>query len=585
MSHDDDVSSTGPVADDARDDAQAPNASSDAATVPMGHAAAAVTSPDTLVAVPPGSDALAAMAARVQARAEEEGAGSSEPEKPALTDSFVAKCSKYAEKGDGILHSAMFQGRLVYVPETKTWYEWAAHYWEKTHIHRVEASVEEVGAKYREVAEAYRKKSQQADDADEKSEGKILKSIADRLERRAANLNSVKGITACLKCTLNCQAPLIASPDIWDTDPWLISVFNGVVDLKTGELRPGRPNDYIRKSCPVEWKGLHHPAPSWERFLQEIIGAADGVLPYLHKTLGYAITGNANENIFLMLYGEQGRNGKTIFMETIKRALGPYMGPMKAELLLERNIPKDPDSATPTIMNMNGMRIMYAAETSENRRFSTAQVKWLSGSDMLTGRYLWDKEDTEFSPTHTLFLLTNFMPGATAHDSAFWERLRLINFPFRFVENPKGDMERPRDIKLFDKLLEELPGVLAWLVRGCLLYRKEGLKAPPAVLKSIEDYRTEQDTMQVFVDMCLQKASVEDRLSASEIYEVYREWHKHNVHPDPRRVPNMNVFGRQLKTKVEKRKVGGLYWYYGVRWSEGADKYASRAGPKDSPGP
>ena len=529
----------------------------------------------------PSPEELAAMADAVQLRSDEESIGFTDPDKPALTDSFVAKCSKFADKGDGILHSTMFKGRLVYVPEVKSWYAWRSHFWENTHIHAVEATVEEVGAKYRETAESYRDKSQQAEDAGEKSETKILKAVADRLEARAAKLNSTKGISNCLRCTLNNQDPLTTRPDIWDKDPWLLAVQNGVVDLKTGELRPGRPEDYISKFCPVDWKGLHHPAPTWEKFLAEVIGAADGVLPYLHKVLGYAITGNSNENIFLMLYGEQGRNGKTIFMETIKRALGPYMGPMKAELLLERKVPKDPDSATPTIINMNGMRIMYASETSENRRFSTSQVKLLSGADMLTGRYLWDKVDTEFSPTHTLFLLTNFFPHASAHDAAFWERLRVINFPYRFVENPKGEMERPRNINLFNELMEELPGILAWLVRGCLLYRKEGLKPPAAILDSVADYRGEEDTMQPFVDMCLEKAGADQRLSSTEIYEVYKEWHRHNVHPDPRRVPNMHSFGRQIKGKVEKRKVGGLYWYYGVRWAEGADKYAPRTGKQD----
>ena len=101
-----------------------------------------------------------------------------------------------------------------------------------------------------------------------------------------------------------------------------------------------------------------------------------------------------------------------LIMETLKKVLGPYMGPVPAELLLDRKIPKDPDSASPTIMNMKGMRIIWASETNENRRFSTAQVKLLSGSDSLTGRYLWDKQNTEFRPTHTLFLLTNFLPAA-----------------------------------------------------------------------------------------------------------------------------------------------------------------------------
>ena len=70
------------------------------------------------------------------------------------------------------------------------------------------------------------------------------------------------------------------------------------------------------------------------------------MLPWLHKVLGYAITGQSTEPLFPMLYGERGRNGKTVVMETLKKVLGPYMGPVPAELLLDRKIPKDPDSAS-----------------------------------------------------------------------------------------------------------------------------------------------------------------------------------------------------------------------------------------------
>ena len=231
----------------------------------------------------------------------------------------------------------------------------------------------------------------------------------------------------------------------------------------------------MRRACPVEWTGLNTPAPVWEQSLSEILGAYDGVIDYVQKVLGYAITGMSTEPLFLMLYGDRGRNGKTVIMETLKKVLGPYMGPVPAEMLLDRNVPKDPDSASPTIMNLNGLRVVWASETNENRRFSTSQVKLLSGSDSLTGRYLWDRENTEFRPTHTLFLLTNFLPRAPAHDSAFWERLRMINFPYRFVDQPKGEYDRPRNPKLEKLLEDELPGILAWLVRGCLMFQKDGL--------------------------------------------------------------------------------------------------------------
>lgn len=520
---------------------------------------------------------LDAMAARVDANVQKLAAEQTVASAETITPDFVAKCSGFAEKGDGVLHSALFRDKLVYVPETKTWYAWQGQHWEATHIHRVEASVEEVGVKYKEIAAHYDKLAIEARDAGDKEQGTRLDATAERLRKRAMYLNSSRGVNACIKFTLANTAPLITRPDIWDADPWLLGMTNGVVDLRTGEHRPGRPTDYMRRSCPVEWPGLDAPTPIWEQSLAEIVGAYDGVINYLHKVLGYAITGLSSEPLFLMLYGAQGRNGKTVIMETLKKALGPYMGPVPAEMLLDRNVPKDPDSASPTIMNLNGLRIVWASETNENRRFSTSQVKLLSGSDSLTGRYLWDKENTEFRPTHTLFLLTNFLPRAPSHDTAFWERLKLLNFPYRFVDQPIGEFDRKRNPKLEKQLEEELPGILAWLVRGCLLYQKEGLIPPAAILEATADYRDEEDTMQAFISQCLEPSVIpEARLNATQIYEVYQSWYKKFVHP--KNIPNMSVFGRQLSTKLEKKKVGGLTYYYGVDFSDEGEAYRPKSG-------
>lgn len=512
---------------------------------------------------------LAAMAASVEARIREEAEASKDSARPdfsVITPDYVSKCASFAEKGDGSLHSAIFRGKLVYVPETKTWYRWGGQHWESTHIHHIEASVEEVGVKYMEIATHYAKLAKEARDAGDEAQGNLFEASAERLRKRSGYLNSSRGVNACIKFTLANADPLIVKPDVWDKDPWMLGVTNGVVNLRTGECRPGRPSDYMRLACPLEWGGIDLQAPVWEQSLSEIIGAHDGVIDYFQKVLGYAIAGLSSEPLFLMLYGDRGRNGKTVIMETLKKVLGPYMGPMPAEMLLDRNVPKDPDAATPTIMNLNGLRIVWASETNENRRFSTSQVKLLSGSDSLTGRYLWDKENTEFRPTHTLFLLTNFLPRAPAHDAAFWERLRMINFPYRFVDQPKGEFDRQRNPELEKALEEELPGILAWLVRGCLKYQSEGLIPPVAITQWTSEYRVEEDIMQLFIDQCLEQSFADARLSATEVYEVYQIWHKKYV--SAKTVPSMHLFGRQLSAKVERRKVGGHTWYFGYNLSD-----------------
>jgi len=132
-------------------------------------------------------------------------------------------------------------------------------------------------------------------------------------------------------------------------------------------------------------------------------------------------------------------------------------------------------------MALKGKRIVWASETGEGRHLNIGKVKWLTGEDTITARAPFAKRQITFSPTHTLFLLTNHKPHITADDYAIWQRVHLVPFNLSFIDEPKTEYERKRDPDLSKKLKEEASGILAWLVRGCLSWRIEGLNPPRIV--------------------------------------------------------------------------------------------------------
>ena len=87
-----------------------------------------------------------------------------------------------------------------------------------------------------------------------------------------------------------------------------------------------------------------------------------------------------------------------------------------------------------------------------------------------------------------------------------------------------------------------------------------------AITQWTDEYRVEEDKIQLFIDQCLEQTDAEYRLSATEVYEVYQVWHKKYV--NAKSVPSMHLFGRQLSAKVERRKVGGHTYYFGYDLSE-----------------
>ena len=133
----------------------------------------------------------------------------------------------------------------------------------------------------------------------------------------------------------------------FDADPYLLGVANGVVDLHTGEFRKARPGDLLRRTCNVEWQGIDTACPVWDAFVQEIVGEDADVAAFLQRVFGYALTGLSCEPLFVVLAGE-GRNGKTVMVETLGKVCGDYMNdqPTKENIEAFRKVRDEVDKAT-----------------------------------------------------------------------------------------------------------------------------------------------------------------------------------------------------------------------------------------------
>jgi putative DNA primase/helicase len=217
-------------------------------------------------------------------------------------------------------------------------------------------------------------------------------------------------------------------------------------------------------------------------------------------------------------------------------------------------------------MTLRGLRMAFASETDEGRRFSPAQVKWLTGSDTLVGRHPYDKHEIYFEPTHTLFLQTNHRPHTSLSDDfAFWERMSLIEFTLSFVNRePKAENERRGDPGLKEKLLQHKSGILAWMVKGCLEWQRHGLKQPDKVEASTQEYRKSENFLDSFLeDRCIIGDPAIMSTKAAEIYDDYVDWNKRN-NGENAWTASSTKFGTLMGKKFERRKSSGIMKYLGV---------------------
>lgn len=492
---------------------------------------------------------------------------------PEIDSRFIRDCLYANQLGDGMLYAALHDGEFVLNQSSGEWLRWDSHHWDRDIRQRSLAAVENVAQRYLQEAGDLVKAIDWAMQKKDKERADSLKNIQEDIYRRVMRLRSEGGRTNCLRFAgVNLHHSLDITGDELDQNPWLLGCKNGVINLRTGELREGRKDDWISKASPVEYRGIDAPAPIWEETLCQIFGGPRAETPeeqqqvqdlaaYVQRLFGYACTGLVKENILPILWG-QGRNGKTTIVETVSRVLGPLAAPIQSEMLLDQGRSKSSSGPSPDIMALRGLRIAFGSEADEGRRFSPSRVKWLSGSDSLVGRAPHDRYETYFDPTHTLILLTNHRPHAPATDFAFWQRVHLIPFDLSFVNRaPQAPNELRADQDLPDKLRAEESGILAWLIRGCMQWQTMGLAPPQVIVDATAEYRRAEDILADFLEECCHIDPLAE-VSASELYDAFKEWFKENV--SKKAAVSQRKFGNMIKDRFDKFKKG-KYFYRGLR--------------------
>ena len=420
----------------------------------------------------------------------------------------------------------------------------------------------------------WQKKIAAATEADNKKTLNHWQRVQREIYKQVKRLRSEYGRSSTLSfAAFNKYNPLVIEAENLDRNPYFLGCANCVADLQTGEARPGRPADNILLASTVEFLGIDHPAPRWNQFLKDVTRGNAELESYLQRLAGYFITGDVSEHIFPVFYGA-GRNGKGTYIETIKHAMGPLAAALPPELLLDQGRVRNSAGPSPDIMALKALRLGFASESDDGRKFSASAVKRFTGGDTLTGRNPHDKHPTTFSPTHKIVLICNDKPRAPANDYAFWRRMHLIPFDAVFVEHdPQNPNEFPIDKALPEKLKSEASGILAWMVRGCLEWQQYGLKPPAVVRDATAKYQAEEDLIGEWLSAaCVVHEDAKG--TAKDLYQNFSEWWVENISNSPM---SQKRFGSLLGRRFE-RVPDRLVWYRGVGLFSNWDDQA-QAGP------
>ncbi len=318
-------------------------------------------------------------------------------------------------------------------------------------------------------------------------------------------------------------------PALLDNDPWALNCANGTVDLRTGELRPHRQSDYTTKCCPVDYR-KEAKAPTFEKFILDIMGGDAAKAAFLRRWFGYSCTGDVSAQKLACHIG-RGANGKSTLLAALQDVMQGYAGMAAPGLLMVTRGERHPTE----LADLQGKRLVTASETSADGELNEALVKQATGGDKIKARRM--REDFwEFSPSHKLQLLSNYKPTIKGSDYAIWRRVLLILYPVRY--GPERDVaagraDRRRDDMLPAKLNAEREGILAWLVAGAVEWygnvkagSDDPLQVPDAMVDDTARYQAEQDRVGQFVRAECERGPAfwAPWTGIDGLYPAYGEW-------------------------------------------------------------
>jgi putative DNA primase/helicase len=434
------------------------------------------------------SDRSAATSELPELPAAHNGGQGADPGAPGTVGATVAHLT---DLGNARRFAVEHEGHLRYVREGGKWLSWGGTRW------RPDATGDAERAAKATARALLKTAGQQHDDAE-----------SNKTARWALASQSHQRLQAMLSQATTEPEIATAQADI-DRDPWLLVCANGTLDLRTGVLRNHDPADLITRGTDIAYD-QHAACPRWTAFLGEIFADDGELIEFVRRFVGYCLTGDTREHLLAVLYG-RGSNGKSTFLGVLEGLLGDFAVPAAFDAFTKKPGAR---GATNDLAALHRARLVSAVESTEGQKLDEATVKLITGGDRISVRFLY-AEFFQLVPEFKLMLVTNHRPRVDADDDAIWRRLRLVPFEQSF--------EGREDRGLKDTLRLELPGILAWAVKGCLAWQRDGLGTAAAVTRATTAYRAEEDALGGFIEECCDLGDDYEiaRLTLREEYEAY----------------------------------------------------------------
>mgnify|MGYP003108594955 CR=1 FL=1 len=425
-----------------------------------------------------------------------------------LSREFVVNCFEQKQLGDARLYAHVARGKKLFDHLGQCWRSYVGGVWERDDMQRTLVDAPELIARtYQELADSVQD-DMRSNPAEGKKDPRIekIKSIRSRIDK-IRTTGYLSGVIKFAESMLGTKATL------FDRNPGVLAVANGVIDFANGVFREHRHTDMLthRTICSFDPQA---ECPRWDRFLDYFMEGNSEMIEYLARAVGYSLTGFVDKDVLFFCYGK-GANGKSTFTAALHMLLGDLMTTVGIEALMAKASDNNFDYKK---AQMEGRRLVVSDEIPESKKLNESAVKSLVGGDAITARRPYEKPYT-FEPTHKLWLVGNHKPNIEGTDYGIWRRVNLIPWLRTMPEAER----RPRH-EVLSEFREELPGILNWAIRGYVdMADNGGLRPPKQVIEATKEYQSDSDQFARFLSERTERDLL-GSVSLTDLRETFQAW-------------------------------------------------------------
>ena len=346
----------------------------------------------------------------------------------------------------------------------------------------------------------------------------------------------------------------------------LLSVANGVVDLRNGTLLKREPNHYFSYALKIHYDS-NVDITDWNKYFNQVFQNDNEVIEWFQSYLGYTLTGEMNLQRIVVLWGS-GSNSKSVLLGFLRRIMGSDI----FQTLSMDDIRSKDGGSRDGIYQARNARMAILSETSAHAKFDEELLKGISGQDPISVAAKYKSQIT-YIPQFKLYIITNNKPKFDPEKEAVWRRIILVPFETAFKDIDSSDWNEelaalgkmiPRDDSFLEKLNGNLEGLLKWLVNGSIRYYNSPERIPKKLLEVAKDYKKSCNIYLSWLEQNYYKSDSADDYVTSE--ELIAEWRKDNLRSRDNDKAIAMKISEALKeweiTRERKRVNGELCYLY-----------------------